>query len=260
VESNSRKNRIPAEAAALLDELSTKLPSLLAGNLVGIYLYGSITNSSFNPRRSDIDCIVVTQRDPGETQFRKLDRWLKQTEAANSWTKRLQITFLVKDELLRVNSSGSVYQFGILRRCGSDGNPIIWLDHLRRRQVLFGPPARSFLPEISTEILSAALRRELGYLREELCEKPESEWRDVPMYRAYAVLTVCRILYSWEKRTVVSKPVAAKWILKNLPDRWSRIIQQALDFNKSGQETDISLTHIQRFVKFADRRCATSQR
>src|SRR5215470_4276946 len=104
VESNSRKNRIPAEAAALLDELSTKLPSLLAGNLLGIYLYGSITNSSFNPRRSDIDCIVVTRRDPGETQFRKVDRWLKQTEAANSWTKRLQITFLVKDELLRVNS------------------------------------------------------------------------------------------------------------------------------------------------------------
>jgi hypothetical protein len=256
VQTPANQKRIPTEASALLDELSTKLPALLARNLVGIYLYGSITNSSFNPRRSDLDCIVVTRRDPGEAQFRKLDKWLKQIEAANSWTKRLQMSFLVKDELLRVNTSGSIYQFGVLRRCGSDGNPIIWLDHLRRRQVILGPPADSFLPEITTEIFSAALRRELGYLREELSEESDSEWRDVPMYRAYAVLTVCRILYSWERRTVVSKPVAAKWALRDLPAQWRRIIQQALDFNETGRETDISLTRIRRFLEFAVRRCA----
>jgi len=252
--------RIPAEASALLDELATRLPSLLARDLVGIYLYGSITNSSFNSRRSDIDCIVVTRRDLGETQFRNIDKWLKQIEAANSWTKRMQMSFFVKGELLRVNTSGSSYQFGVLRRSGSDGNPLIWLDHLRRRQVLVGPPADSFLPEITSEILSAALHRELGYLREELCEKPESEWRDVPMYRAYAVLTVCRILYSFAKRTVVSKPTAANWALRNLPARWSGIIQQALEFNKTGRELDIPLKRIQGFVEFAVRTCAASPR
>jgi hypothetical protein len=89
-------------------------------------------------------------------------------------------------------------------------------------------------------------------LREEISEKPESEWRDVPMYRTYAVLTLCRILYSFKKDTIVSKPRAARWAVKHLPEEWHGVIQQALEANEAGETADIPLLQIERFINFAD--------
>lgn len=44
---------IPQKVTDLLDAMITGLPVLLGGDLVGIYLYGSLTQSAFNPKRSD---------------------------------------------------------------------------------------------------------------------------------------------------------------------------------------------------------------
>lgn len=243
--------QIPTRVTALLDELTTHLPAILGRNLVGAYLHGSVMHKAFNPKRSDLDLIVVTQRDLSEAQFGKLDTWLAQVGKVNPWTSRLQILFLVKNELLVLNSSGCLYQFGILRRSGSDGNPIIWLDFLRDGKVLYGPRPESFLPEITPEIFLQALNRELGYLRQEISEKANSKWRDVPMYRAYAVLTVCRILYSFSNGVVASKPTAAKWAMKNLPEQWRDIISEAIEFNENGRVSDIPLNRIEQFIEFA---------
>jgi predicted nucleotidyltransferase len=242
---------VPAKVTALLQQLTAKLPMILGRNLVGIYAFGSVTNSAFNPKRSDIDVLVVTQRDLTDSQFRKLGAWLNEVAKSNSWATRLQLLCLVKSELLVMDSSCCLYQFGALTRGGSDGNAIIWLDFLRSGEVLFGPKPESFLPEMTSEILLEALKRELGYLREEIGKKAKSEWRDVPMYRAYSVLTVCRILYSFSKGTIVSKPTAAKWAIRQLPE-WSTIIRPALAFNQTGREADIPLKRIEQFIMFAE--------
>ena len=46
---------IPAQVSALLHDLTEALPTLLGENLVGIYLYGSLTQGAFNPERSDVE-------------------------------------------------------------------------------------------------------------------------------------------------------------------------------------------------------------
>ncbi len=218
---------IPAPVSALLHDLSTQLPTILGRNLVGVYLYGSLTQNAFDPARSDVDCLVVTKRELSEAQFRRVNSWLVLETAANSWTERLQATFLIRDEVLTMGSRACLYQFGRLTRCGSDGNPIVWMNVLDSGVTLFGPPAVSFVPEVTLEIMFNALERELAYLREEISRKPDSEWRDVPSYRAYAVHTLCRILYSLEHGTVASKPRAASWALAGPGEPWSDIIGQA---------------------------------
>src|SRR5262249_1175323 len=105
---------------------------------------------------------------------------------------------------------------------------------------------------ITPEILFLALEREVGYLREEIIEKSESEWRDVPLYRTYAVLTLCRILYSFEKGTIVSKPQAARWAIKYLPEEWHEIILQALNAPGGEGTSNIRLIRIRQFIDFAD--------
>lgn len=244
--------QLPAKLNALLQDLTAQLPVLLGRNLVGVYLYGSVTHGAFNPKRSDVDCIVVTRRDLSDAQFRKLDAWLARAAKSNSWTARLQMLFLVKNELLIMNTSGSLYQFGVLARSGSDGNPIIWMDFLTSGRVLLGPRPESFLPEITPQMIFQAVERELGYLREEITEKPKSEWRDVPIYRAYAVLTVCRVLYLFRKNgTIVSKPRASKWAIGYLPEEWREIIRRARDLSENGRVSDIPLKRIEQFIDFA---------
>jgi hypothetical protein len=243
---------IPAQVSFLLQQLTAHLPVILGKNLVGIYLYGSLTQRAFNPDHSDVDCIVVTHRDLSEAQFRKLEAWLTQISASNPWTARLQVSFLLRNKVLTMNSRACLYQFGLLKRSSSDGNPIIWLNVLKSGMILFGPKAESFVPEITSEMLFQALKRESGYLREELFEKPHSEWRDNPVYHAYAVLTLCRILYSFRKGTIVSKPRAAQWAIRYLPREWKGIIHQALRADGTGRKVGISLSRIERFIDFVD--------
>ena len=243
---------IPAQVSALLQDLTAQLPLVLGKNLVGIYLYGSLTQRAFNPQRSDVDCIVVTQRDLSDAQFRRLGAWLERAARSNPWTARLQMLFLIKHEVLTMDSKACLYQFGILKRCGSDGNPIIWLNVLESGVVLFGPKPESFVPAITPELLFRALEREVGYLREEISDKPQSEWRNVPSYRVYAVLTLCRILYSFRKGRIVSKQRAAKWAIKHLPEEWNELILQALKSEDPKRSARLSLIRIKQFIAFAD--------
>ncbi len=243
--------RIPTRLSTLLHDLGMQLPVILGRNLAGVYLYGSVTHNGFNPNTSDVDCLVVTRRALSDAQFRRLGGWFAQMEKSNAWTARLQISFLLKDQVLTMSSKACHYQFGVLKRGSSDGNPIIWLDYQRSGKILFGSPPETFLPNITPKIFAAALERELAYLKEEISEKPSSEWRDVPMYRAYAVLTVCRIVYSSEKRAIASKKTAAKWVIKKWPRRWTKIIKQGLAYNKFGRESDIPLQAIEQFMTFA---------
>jgi hypothetical protein len=248
--------RAPAQVVRLLRDLTAHLPIILGRNLVGIYLYGSLTQRAFKPKTSDVDCIVVTRRDLSDAQFKKLGAWLTEAAKSNPWFARLQMSILIRDQLLIPNSQYCLFQFGELKRDTSDANPIIWINVLESGVTLYGANPKSFVPPIGGDLFFAALKRELNYLREELIEKPNSEWRDVSFYRAYSVLTLCRIMYSLAKGTVVSKPRAAKWAMQQVPVKLKEIIFQALDGDGDGENRSaaISLLRIRQFINFADAR------
>src|SRR5258708_2013639 len=229
---------IPKQVTEVLDVLKTEMPSVLGGDLVGIYLYGSLTQNAFNSGRSDIDCVIVTRSEITERQFGDLEDWFACSTKVNPWTTRLQASILTRDEILKMDSSGCLYQFGKLTRSGSDGNPIIWLNILDSGVTLCGESPQDFVPEIKPPDIFEALKREVNYLRDEF-ENPESEWSDRPKYRAYAVLTVCRILFTHAKGKVASKPRAAIWACRKFPAEFHAAIQQALT-----AETDDDIGHI----------------
>ena len=158
---------VPIQLATLLKDLTLELPVILRKNLVGFYLHGSVTRSSFNPNRSDVDCIAVTERDLSAAQFRKLSAWLAQAES-NPWASRLQMLFLIKNEVLTINANACLYQFGVFKRGSSDGNPIIWLEVMKSGVTLLGPQPESFVPTITSRALvpGAATRAWLSKRRD----------------------------------------------------------------------------------------------
>lgn len=244
-------SRLPAPVTALLKEIETRLPAILTRNFVGVYLYGSLTQRAFDLRRSDVDAIVVTRRVLTGSEFRAVAAWLRRTASVNRWARRLQLSFLLEDRVLTRNAPACLCQFGRLRRSRSDGNPIIWMNVLASGRVLRGPPARTFVPPITRSMLVEALEREVGYLRHELA-RPKSTWRNVAAYRVYAVLTVCRILYSLRAGAVVSKPRAARWAVRRFPAKYHGLVRRALRAHTAGRRAPgLTLARLAELVEFA---------
>jgi hypothetical protein len=238
---------VPSVIAGTLRALTGALGGILGANLVGVYVHGSLTQRAFARTRSDIDCLVVVRRNLSDAQFRKSRTWLARAAIADPWIPRLQMQVLRKGKLLRPDTGGCLYQFGVLRRSGSDGNPIIWMNVLASGITLAGPAATTFLPSITSRMVIDALEREVAYLRAEI-GNPASEWRDQPFYRTYAVLTLCRILYSYRRGGVVSKPRAARWALRALPTRWHSLIRGAVASDRG-----------RRFIEFVDAQLRSSK-
>ena len=67
---------VPPPVASTLHALTAALGEILRSNLIGVYLYGSLTQGTFDPARSDVDCLVVVHRDLIQAQVRKLRTWL----------------------------------------------------------------------------------------------------------------------------------------------------------------------------------------
>jgi hypothetical protein len=241
---------IPDAVSPVLAELTHALPNLLGANLVGLYVYGSVLDSEFTPARSDVDCIAVTERALDEATFGRLNAWLTDAAREEPWFTRLQLHLLVKQSVLVEDRRACLWQFGVLKRSGSDGNPIIWMDFFQRGRTLQGPGPESFVPEITAEILHRALVREVGYLREEIVAQPNSDWRDVTSYRRYAVLTLCRILYSLRTGEFASKQRAASWAMDNTPTEWHDLIQQALAVGETGGSEGLPLSRIGVFIDY----------
>ena len=73
---NLPKN-IPSDLSDLLQMMAADFPAILRENLVGIYLWGSLTHEAFDETCSDVDCIAVTRRDIDDREFSELDVWFR---------------------------------------------------------------------------------------------------------------------------------------------------------------------------------------
>jgi Domain of unknown function (DUF4111) len=218
---------IPENLSLLLGEMGQDFPFILENNLVGIYLWGSLTYEAFDERCSDVDLIVVTRREINESEFSALEDWFEKSLEQNHWTHKLDMRFVIDKEFLDKTSKCCGYHFGQLTRHGSDGNPIIWVNIGQSGITLWGQPAQEIAPEITNECLSDALLLELEYLKEDLAANAGDKSDLAFFHNSYAVLTACRIFYTAHHIALVSKDIASGWTLENIPKKWHAVINRA---------------------------------
>lgn len=238
----------------LLQAMVTDFPAILSGNLVGIYLWGSLTYDAFDERCSDVDCIAVTRRDLDEREFSELDQWFKNKGEQNRWVSRVDMRFVIDQELLDETSRccGFYHYTGKLIRHGSDGNPIIWMNIAQSGITLWGKDAKLIAPRVSGQCLNRALILELNYLKQDLASNAGDRSDRAFIHNAYAVLTACRILFSADHRTLASKEQAYHWAMETVPAMWRPVIHAARENRlKNGGRTTPELERdAMRFVEF----------
>ncbi|MBN1659536.1 MAG: DUF4111 domain-containing protein [Anaerolineae bacterium] len=220
-------------------EVNTALHALLAGArsvlgdpFVGLYVHGSLAGGGFEPGRSDVDfCVATSGPLPAELLPALEAMHVRLAASGLPWVDRLEGSYIPVQALRRYDPADAHHP--ALRVDGTfdvDHHGVDWtiqLHVLREHGItLAGPSPTTLIDPIEADDLRRAT---IGILHAWWVPKLDdpSLLRSAE-YQAYAILTMCRILYTIEHGTVVSKATAARWARTTLDGGWGPLIEEAL--------------------------------
>jgi predicted nucleotidyltransferase len=233
----------------LLIRLRAEIQVVLGDLFTGLYLHGSLAGGDFDPLRSDIDFLVAVRENIFGSQVGELGNMHASLIASRlHWVERLEGSYIPLDALRRYEPANSHHP--ALRVDGSfgiDGHGPDWIIQrhvLREKGIqLYGPDLKSLIDPVPPDAVRRAARETLfDWWVPQLDEPSRLLKRD---YQAYAVLTMCRALYTLEHGEVVSKPAAAKWAVNIFGEHWKGLIERALAW-----QTDEPLEEIEEVLAF----------
>ncbi|MCY4145815.1 MAG: DUF4111 domain-containing protein [Chloroflexi bacterium] len=232
---------------AILDHLTAGLCSALRGNLVGIYVYGSLIAGDFDAAISDIDLVVVLRKPLDEARFAALQQLHQDVvRDRREWQDRLELAYISRRSLRRFRSETST--IGIISpgepfhlvQAGSDW--LISWHALREDGVaLLGPPIESLVDPISARDYLRAVREHIEGYRD-----MDTAAANAAML-SYTTLTVARGLFTLRHGEPTSKIKAAAWAQDAFP-HWSPLIQLALAWRVDASQAPHSLDAAARCV------------
>ncbi len=222
----------------LLEKLLSGAKSVLENNFAGLYLYGSLASGDYDPQKSDVDFLVVTFDEISNEAIESL-----KTMHENLWRSggklavKLEGSYVPLADLRRYESGEKEYPSVnegnfYLGRHGSD-----WIiqRHILREQAVAvaGASLKNSIDRIQPDDLRRAVANLLNEWWSPMLENPAFIKEDE--YRAFAVLTMCRALFTLEHGIIASKSASARWAQETLDKSWTELIEQALNWRHGEQ-------------------------
>ena len=255
--SNSRLEW-PADVRGQIATVTTCLNDILAHDLVGVYLHGSLAMGCFNTARSDLDLLVVTRqrlypnarRRLMETMVRESRRpapieisvmtleqlhpWRYPTpydfHFSDAWRKRF-VEYLATDSHLQ---SDDEERF--------DPDLAAHVTVIRARGVaLFGDSIAEVFPVVPAAHMRASVAVDLDEALNSIDANP-----------IYAVLNCCRTLAYLRQGVVLSKAEGGHWAIGRVPDEIVPLIRKSLmNYQNGGRNDHYDQAELATFVSFA---------
>lgn len=205
----------------------------LEGNIVGIYLTGSLSYQAFNHHSSDIDLTVIVRRPVSRNELESLGRFHAELVSNfEKWAAQFECSYTPIEMLpgLSPPRDPRPWYWG-----GTDtlypeapfGNQWLINNYLLYEHgiALLGPS----YPEIGSpvdvgEVQKACIR---DLFTEWLPKRSDAEWFRISHHQAYFVLNLCRILHTAICGAVGSKQAAASWVKNSCGAGWKNLIDTA---------------------------------
>ncbi len=242
-------NTCPVTVREQTERLFARIFQLFPGNVVGIYLHGSLAMGCFNPQRSDLDLLVITHAPTPGTVKPDLARMLLELSLDPA---PIEIHFIQQSQLKPWQyptpfdfhySEGWRDRFEVELRSGGwhiFTNPEQADEDLgahgtvtRQRGIcLYGESISVVFPEVPAKdyidtILGDVLSDEYGL--DSTFENPTT-----------VILNACRTLAYLKTGEVLSKDEGGDWALWNLPEEYHAVVLKALCTYRS---TDRGYSH-----------------
>lgn len=228
----------------ILARLLAGAKAILSGQFVGMYLFGSLANGGFD-QNSDIDILIVVEEELSQDSFSALYAMHEKIAKVDSpWAYQLEVSYIPKEALRRFDPSNNLHPHldrdrgERLHIASHDSDWVIQRHILRERGLIVaGPDPKTLIDPVSPQDLKRAVSDIMNTWIKGFLDDPRILGNRG--YQAYTVLTLCRILHTYEHGTIVSKPVAAEWAKRALPPEWSPLVERAwLGRRNPGVESD----------------------
>jgi predicted nucleotidyltransferase len=209
---------LPHDVDELLRRLTSRLQAVLRGDLVGLYLFGSVVSRGFVHGVSDVDLVAILDGPPTVSQLDALgaahDRIVEETP---EWRERVEVVYVPRAAL--AGFRGEPHPAARI----SPGEPFhaievdqTWiLDWYPLREdgfAIVGPP-----PDAS--VAAIALEEYVEAARDHILAWPLTiDAMPTRGSQAYAILTACRALRTVETGEPSSKREAAAWAIDVAPE------------------------------------------
>ncbi len=229
----------------VLHTLLSGARTILGDEFVGMYLYGSLASGDFDPKSSDVDFSVVTRDEVAAETVSALEALHERIAAGGlKWAAKLEGAYVPRGAIRRYEPSDATYptinegRFYVARQ---DSDWVIQRHIIREHGVVVaGPDPKTLIDPVSPDDLRRAVLGTLrGWWSEQLRDPVRLRTRE---YQAFAVLTMCRALYTLRHGTLASKPAAARWAQEELGEPWAALIERALAWRYDTRPGDVSET------------------
>jgi predicted nucleotidyltransferase len=217
----------------ILNFLFSSIREILAGQFVGMYLFGSLANGGFD-EYSDIDVLIVTDGEISASTFSALKELHKQINELDSpRANQIEASYIPQEALRRFDPGNKLHPHmdrgdgEALHMMSHESDWIIQRHTLRERGIVItGPSLRDLIDPVSLSELRQAVADVLPLWVDPILKEPSLI--NQRGYQSYCVLTLCRMLYTLEHGQILSKSAAVKWAMENLHSKWKPLIEQAL--------------------------------
>ncbi len=217
----------------IINEFAVACKEIFEENLTGVYLHGSMAMGCFNPRKSDIDILVIVKDDISDeqkTQF--MERVVKMNESAPK--KGLEMS-VVKEKYCNpfVYPTPFELHFSPMHLAWFREKPEDYVAKMkgtdkdlaahfmitgRYGMVLCGKPVNAVFGAVPKEDYIDSIYGDI-----------ENAPKDILDDGVYMTLNLCRVLAFLRDNVCLSKEQGGRWGLERLPEKYHAMVESALN-------------------------------
>lgn len=231
-----------AAVNGMLERVQTAVSHILGSQLRGLYLDGSLALGEFNEETSDIDLLVLTADFLPDDTIAQLAAMHDQLgKSGSKWGYEMEVSYVPEAVLNQLPKQEKTFVLPRIERGETlvmQAHQMDWVLHchiLHQHGItLLGPPVQTLLDPVTPDQLRQATRDLFNLWWRPMADHPQNLHHTG--YRVYAILTMCRMLYTLRHGAIISKPAAAQWAMAELGERWRELVQTAVSWR--GEEID----------------------
>ncbi|KQY84163.1 DNA polymerase [Paenibacillus sp. Root52] len=252
---------------ALLDKIVTLFREELKGNLIGVYLHGSLAMGCFNPTKSDIDFLVVVKEKltpVNNSRIAKIALSLHDEMSVMFNERGIEFTIILEIYLKPfVYPTPFEFHYSDYHRekyrtdenylCGGLEDKDLAAQLVvayERGRTLYGTPLSELYEPINSQYYLDSILNDVEGCADEIIDNPPTNLTSM-----YLTLNFCRVLYYVTEGKISSKREGGEWGITNLPQHFQPLVKYYLAIytdESSDRENDNSNFDLQSLLAFVE--------
>ncbi|MBK1812085.1 DUF4111 domain-containing protein [Clostridium sp. YIM B02505] len=221
---------IPQKVEQVLFAYENELKCTFNNKIFGVYIYNSVALGNFDENKSDIDFITIINEDFNEVELKKIKLIHQKLLNAHKYASKMEGMYIRTDRVGKGNDEISPYLYFSDKKLHEYGyydiNSVTWWTLKNYGIPIKSPDVSNLKLNIQWNDVITNMNHNLNYYWKRKLENKLIFMTD--NWIEFSILTLCRILYTFENNKITSKTEAAEFAAKIVNEKYKKIISEAL--------------------------------